>query len=88
MADPGLFISCWLETRTGTLYRMLDMLPEDIDRVARSLDQGMDTITVVNISGVVMIFPRRILAKVGSGDRCFWEASCTKLNPPGEDPKE
>jgi hypothetical protein len=81
MAEP--FVTCWLETRTGTKYQVPDMLPEHVDQVARSLDQDMDTITVVNVSGVVVIFPKRILAKVGSGDRCFWEVSCTKLNPPG-----
>lgn len=82
------FVFCWFETRTGTRYEMPDMLIEDVDRVAKALDQGMDTITVINISGVVMIIPRMILVKVGTGSRCFWEASCEKLNPPGEDQKE
>lgn len=85
----GAFVSCWFETRTGTRYELPDMTSDHVDMVCKQLSGteeafSTDTITVVNISPVIMIIPRRILARAGSGDRCFWEASCTKLNPPGE----
>jgi hypothetical protein len=82
------FVSCWFETRTGTRYELPDMTTDHVDMVCRQLDGEADTITVVNISPVIMIIPRRILARAGSGNRCFWEASCTKLNPPGDYQKD
>lgn len=86
MAEP--FVTCWLETRMGTKYEMPDMLPVHVDQLAKSLDTEIDTVTVLNVSNVVLILPKRILSRAGSGNRCFWEASCTKLNPPGEYQKD
>ena len=79
-----LLPTCWLETRLGSRYEVPDMTTAHMDSVCQQLDSHPDTITVVNVSNVIMIFPKRILAKAGTGNRCFWEASCAKLNPPGE----
>lgn len=86
MGSP--FVSCWLETRTGTRYEMPDMSAADLDHVCRQLDGESDTVTLVNVSAVVTIIPRYILARAGTGNRCFWEAPCTKLNPPGKYQKD
>jgi len=81
MADP--FVSCWFETKTGSRYEMPDMTTTHVDAVCKQLDGDIDLITVTNISFVLLLIPKQILAKAGTGNRCFWEASCQKLNPPG-----
>lgn len=81
MSEPFSF--CWFETRTGTRYEMHDMTTGHVDTVCRQLDGSAEVITVGNISNVIMILPKLILARAGVGSRCFWEASCGNLNPPG-----
>jgi hypothetical protein len=88
-AVSEIFSTCWFETRTGTRYTLPDMRTTDIDWLCSQLDDDKsDTITSINVSGVVMILPKSILAKAGTGDRCFWEAGCKKLTPPGEYQKD
>jgi hypothetical protein len=67
----------WLETTLGVRYSLPDMLIGHVDMAHRQLDQAdkvrLTTITLVNVSDVVLTVPYRILAKAGVGDRCFWE---------------
>jgi hypothetical protein len=53
---------------------MPDMLHSHVDEAHRQLDTKSGSITVMNISGVIMVIPKHILKKAGVGDRCFWEA--------------
>jgi hypothetical protein len=65
----------WFETHLGAKYEMPDMLEEHISKAHRLLDmKEVSNITVLNVSEVVLLIPRRIIKKVGVGDRCFWEA--------------
>jgi hypothetical protein len=87
MTDP--LSTCWFETKTGTRYEMPDMVSNDIDATCKQFDDNnITTITAANISNAILVLPRHILAKAGTGNRCFWEAPCTKLNPPGEFQKD
>jgi len=58
----------------GVRYTMPDMLHSHVDEAHRQLDTKSGSITVMNISGVIMVIPKHILKKAGVGDRCFWEA--------------
>ena len=51
------------------------MLEAHIDQVRRQLDMQITSITLRNISDVVMVIPKHILKTAGANDRCFWEAT-------------
>lgn len=53
---------------------MPDMLDIHVDSARKQLDDNRGSLTVMNVSGVVMVIPGQILKKAGIGDRCFWEA--------------
>ena len=59
------------------------MSNEDVDVIVKQLHANLESVTVINISQVVMIIPRRIILKAGVNKRYFWEAECSQLNPPG-----
>jgi len=66
----------WFETRLEQRYELPDMLREHITMGHKQLEGAHydSTIIVINISGVSLCVPKRIIAKAGSGERCFWEA--------------
>ncbi len=65
----------WFETHLGVRYEMPDMLREHITFAHEQLDAaGEGSITVINVSEVVALLPKRIINKAGVGDRCFWES--------------
>jgi len=63
----------WFETLSGVRYEMPDMMTNHVDGVHGQLFGEFDTIVSLNVSEVVLSFPKRILKKVGVGERCFWE---------------
>jgi hypothetical protein len=65
----------WFETHLGTKYELHDMLAKHVDAAHRQLDTSLDSITVLNVSEVAMLIPKRIIKKAGVGERCFWEAA-------------
>lgn len=69
----GPFVRMWFETTMGVRYEMPDMLPRHVEAAHKQLDSH-SSITVMNVSGVIMVIPKHILKKAGVGDRCFWEA--------------
>lgn len=64
----------WFETHLGARYELPDMLSKHITLAHRQLDEAGDLVSVLNVSDVVLLLPRRIIKKAGVGDRCFWEA--------------
>lgn len=74
-AHPGPFLVAWAVTKLGIRYEMPDMLPQHIDALCKQCEDDLDNVTLTNVSGVVMILPKRILESVGVGMRCFWRAS-------------
>ena len=66
----------WFETRLGVRYEMPDMMEEHITKTHKHLDllHHDAQLVVLNLSGVTLVIPKRIIKKVGVGDRCFWEA--------------
>ena len=68
------FVTFWARTHLGTAYYLPDMLEAHIDQVRRQLDMQITSITLRNISDVVMVIPKHILKTAGANDRCFWEA--------------
>ena len=80
----GGFSICWFETRLGRRYEIPDMQDASVDIVVRQLHEAAYTsISCCNVSNVVLVIPRQIILKAGVNDRCFWEAACSQLNPPG-----
>ena len=75
------FSVAWFETRLGTRYELPDMLDEHVDSLRRQLDGSAPSLTLINVSDVTMVIPKRILLKAGVGKRCFWEDACPDLNP-------
>lgn len=67
------FKMMWLETTMGVRYEMPDMLPVHIDEAHRQLDEDQEHISLLNVSDACLVVPKRIIAKAGVGDRCFWE---------------
>lgn len=67
----------WFETHLGTKYELPDMTDEHVTNAHKLLDSSKEivNVTILNISEAVLVLPRRIVKKVGVGDRCFWEAS-------------
>ena len=65
----------WFETRLGQRYELPDMLREHVtyahEQVATSHHES--TVIMINVSGVSLCIPKRIIAKAGVGERCFWE---------------
>jgi len=68
------FVVMWLETKRGVKYTMPDMLTTHVTMAHRQLDGIQDMVTVVNVSGAVLILPRRIIKSAGVGVRMFWES--------------
>ena len=64
----------WCRTHLGVMYCLPDMLAAHIDQARRQLDMQIASITLRNISDVVMVIPKHILKTAGANDRCFWEA--------------
>lgn len=66
----------WFATRLGTLYEMPDLLSAQVTDTHRQLDYSNadSMILMVNVSGVMLSIPKRIIKTAGVGDRCFWEA--------------
>lgn len=73
--DEDLYSTLWLRTKLGTMYYMPDMLSSDIDHALRQLDAPMEEIAIRNISGVIMVIPKRIIQSAGVGERKMWEAT-------------
>jgi hypothetical protein len=67
----------WFETSLGVRYEMPDMQANHVDSAHRQLAGDFDRIMMNNVSEVVMVIPKRILAKAGVGERCFWENDAT-----------
>jgi hypothetical protein len=58
------------------------MTRQQVDEFRRQLDQKLTSITLRNVSDVVMVLPKRIVAYAGVNNRNFYEAECpTELNP-------
>jgi hypothetical protein len=73
-------------TRLGTRYVFPDMTNEQVDVFRRGLDQKPAELTLRNVSGVITVFPKRIIAYAGVNNRTFWEAPCpSELNPESRD---
>ena len=65
-------------------YEFPDMQDAGVDMVVRQLHEpAFTSISCANISKAVLILPRQIILKAGVNKRCFWEAECSQLNPPG-----
>lgn len=66
----------WFETTLGTCYHMPDMQEHEVTEAHKNLDttDKSQYVHVRNTSGVIMMIPKRIIAKAGVGERCFWEA--------------
>ena len=63
---------------------MPDMQEASVDVVVRQLHEAAFTcISCCNISRVVLVLPRHIILRAGVNKRCFWEAECSQLTPPG-----
>jgi len=65
----------WFETKLGVRYEMPDMTKEHISKTHKHLDvlPYDSQLVVLNISGVTLVLPKRIIKRAGVGERCFWE---------------
>lgn len=71
--EGSAFVVMWVETTMGVRYEMPDMLPGHVDEALRQLNEDQDHISLLNISDACLVLPKRIIAKAGTGERCFWE---------------
>ena len=53
---------------------MPDMLEVHVTEAHRQLDEDhQEHVSLLNVSDACLVIPKRIIAKAGVGDRCFWE---------------
>lgn len=65
----------WLETTMGVRYDLPDMLEEHVTEAHKNLDTAdlSQHVHLRNVSGALLMVPKRIIKKAGVGERCFWE---------------
>lgn len=74
-SEESPLLTMWFETKLGVRYEVPDMLATHVDAAHRQLDTSLERITVLNISEVTVLLPKRIIKRAGVGERCFWEAT-------------
>ena len=67
-------VTMWFETTMGVRYEMPDMLSVHTDASLKQFFEAVgENVSVINVSGVCLLLPKRIVGKVGVGERIMWE---------------
>jgi hypothetical protein len=65
----------WVETYSGSRYEFPDLTRPNITKIHKDLETGVSSNVVFgNVSFAVMMIPRHIIKRVGSGTHAFWVA--------------